>query len=179
MSDAAPLTHPILVASIPDDGLTVKIAPDEAARAALAKDFGIVGIPRLDATVTLTPERGGGVRVGGHIEAVVRQTCVATLEDFDAPAREEIDLSFAPADRLPEVRPGQEIEVSEQDLPDPIVDGVIDIGAVVAEFLALGLDPYPRKPGAVFKKPAGPGPEEISPFAALARLKNTESGGDS
>ena len=42
----------------------------------------------------------------------------------------------------------------------------IDLGAVVAEFLALGLDPYPRKPGVDFdfKDPAD---AEMSPFAAL------------
>ncbi|MBS7546121.1 YceD family protein [Ancylobacter oerskovii] len=176
MSDAAPLTHPVLVATIPDDGMTVKLAPDAATRAALAKDFGIAGIPKLTATVTLMPQRGG-VRVEGHLDAVVRQNCVVTLEDFDAPVSEDIELSFAPADKLPEIRPGQEIEVSEQDIPDPIVDGVIDVGAVVAEFLALGLDPYPRKPGVAFETPDAPGAEEASPFAALARLKKSEGGG--
>ena len=176
MSDTAPLTHPVLVASLPDDGLTVRLAPDAAARAALARDFGIVGIPKLVATVTLKPQ-GVRVRVGGHVDAVVRQTCVVTLEDFDETVDEEIDLTFAPEDQLPEIRPGQEIEVSEHEMPDPIVDGTIDAGAVVAEFLALGLDPYPRKPGAAFEPPVEPGAEETSPFAALARLKKSESSG--
>ncbi len=34
-----------------------------------------------------------------------------------------------------------------EDPPDPIIDGKIDLGALAAEFFALGLDPYPRKPG--------------------------------
>ena len=34
--------------------------------------------------------------------------------------------------------------------PDEIMDGQIDLGALAAEFLVLGLDPYPRKPGADF-----------------------------
>jgi len=41
---------------------------------------------------------------------------------------------------------------------------------VTLEFLALALDPYPRKPGAVFAEPAPEEPPE-SPFAKLARLK--------
>ncbi|WP_236627552.1 hypothetical protein [Caulobacter sp. B11] len=39
----------------------------------------------------------------------------------------------------------------------------------VIEHLALELDPFPRKPGAVFVAP--PEPVELSPFAALKRLK--------
>lgn len=175
MSDRAPLTHPVLVASLPDNGSTIKLAPGAEERAALAKDFGIIAVPELKATVTLKPE-GAGVRVGGHIDAVVRQTCVVSLEPFDTTVSEDIDMHFVPAERLPEIRPGQEIEVGEEDLPDPIVDGMIDVGAVVSEFLALGLDPYPRKPGVVFEAPAED-PEAASPFAALKRLKDSESGG--
>jgi hypothetical protein len=63
----------------------------------------------------------------------------------------------------------------DEDPPDPIVDGRIDLGALAAEFLALGLDPYPRKPGAAFAG-AEPEPERDSPFAALARLKGGEGG---
>jgi hypothetical protein len=47
---------------------------------------------------------------------------------------------------------------------------VVDLGALATEFLILGLDPYPRKAGAVFQPPARAQPDE-SPFAALAKLK--------
>ena len=30
---------------------------------------------------------------------------------------------------------------------------MVDLGAVATEFLLLGIDPYPRKPGAVFEAP--------------------------
>jgi hypothetical protein len=58
----------------------------------------------------------------------------------------------------------------EYEPPDEIVNGKIDLGAVVAEFLALGLDPYPRKPGVDFdyKDPAD---AEHNTFAALGKLK--------
>lgn len=174
MTDASPLSRPVLVASLPDDGLTLKLAPDAATRAALAADFGIPGIPKLTAEVKVTPERAGTVRVTGHVDAVVTQTCVVTLEDFDAPVSEDIEMRFAPEDKIPPIRPGSEVDVTELDLPDPLVDGSVDVGAVVAEFLALGLDPYPRKPGVAFDAPAEPGPEETSPFAALARLRKDD-----
>ena len=54
--------------------------------------------------------------------------------------------------------------------PDEIVNGQIDLGALTAEFLALGLDPYPRKPGVDFNY-RDPADEKDSPFAALSKLK--------
>lgn len=171
MNETLPLTQPVVVAHLPEEGETFHIAPDEETRAALARDFKIIGIPALEADVTLTPDGRGGVRVDGRVDATVRQICVATLEPFDAAVSEEIEMHFVPEDRIPEIRPGAEIEVGADDLPDPLVDGTIDIGAVVSEFLALGIDPYPRKPGAVFEMPAPAADEDDSPFGVLARLR--------
>jgi hypothetical protein len=64
------------------------------------------------------------------------------------------------------------VSVDEDEL-DPIVDGKLDLGALRVDFLALGLDPYPRKPGVEFVEPASEaGTDRDSPFASLARLKN-------
>jgi hypothetical protein len=60
--------------------------------------------------------------------------------------------------------------------PEPLIGGAIDLGAIAAEFLMLGIDPYPRKPGAEFAAPARETDSE-RPFAALAALKKP-SGGD-
>ena len=56
--------------------------------------------------------------------------------------------------------------MTNEDEPDPLVDGKIDLGALAAEFFALGLDPYPRKPGVAFEPPAEPEPQ-ATPFAVL------------
>ena len=53
--------------------------------------------------------------------------------------------------------------------PEPLIGGVVDLGALATEFLILGLDPYPRKPGAVFEPPQDREPQG-GPFAALAKL---------
>ena len=44
-------------------------------------------------------------------------------------------------------------------------------GALAAEFLALGLDPYPRKPDAIFKPVIEAADPEDHPFAALKALQ--------
>jgi uncharacterized metal-binding protein YceD (DUF177 family) len=64
------------------------------------------------------------------------------------------------------------------DPPDPIIAGRIDLGALVTEFLALSLDPYPRKPGVEFEDaPTAPDDRlEESPFAKLAALKDKQAG---
>jgi hypothetical protein len=54
--------------------------------------------------------------------------------------------------------------------PEPLQDGAIDLGAVATEFLILAVDPYPRRPGAVFDAPPA-GDPAAHPFAALAALK--------
>ena len=41
----------------------------------------------------------------------------------------------------------QERPPEADDSPEPLVGGAVDLGAVATEFLVLGIDPYPRKPG--------------------------------
>ncbi|MHB2166015.1 YceD family protein [Alsobacter sp. R-9] len=170
MTASTPLSRPLVVDSIPAAGLDVSVeaSPDE--RAALARDFGLVSIERLAARLHVD-RRGRVVRVTGDVEADVTQTCVVSLEPFPAQVREAIDLRFRETEGIEDEAAGEggEHEVKLDD-PDPIVGGRIDLGEVTAEFVALGLDPYPRKPGVAFAW-TGEGDGDPSPFAALARLK--------
>jgi uncharacterized metal-binding protein YceD (DUF177 family) len=185
-ADAA-FSRPLAAAEIPEEGLDLRIAarPDECA--ALAAADGLAALTRLEAKLRVRHEGAGRLRVQGELSADLRQTCVVTLEEFETTLVEPIDVAFAPeaASRpAPEssrrARRAAEPEETEtgptrhfvgldEDEPDPLVDGRIDLGAIVAEFLALALDPYPRKPGVSF---ATPQPEEettqgVSPFARL------------
>ena len=51
----------------------------------------------------------------------------------------------------------------------------LEAGQIATEFLILGLDPYPRKPDAMFQSPAV-GEDSAHPFAALAGLKKRQRG---
>ena len=62
------------------------------------------------------------------------------------------------------------VEEVPLDGPEPLTGGVIDLGVIATEFLILAIDPYPRKPGAVFEAPDAPDDSD-QPFAALAALK--------
>jgi hypothetical protein len=57
------------------------------------------------------------------------------------------------------------------DPPEPIENGMIDLGRVATDALYLAVDPYPRKPGAVFEPVVEAADPEDHPFAALKALK--------
>lgn len=170
-----PWTHLVAVSQLLPQS-TLELEPGEAVRAALARHVGVVAIPALSATLELTHTRGGDVLVAGRLTGTLVQTCVVTLEPFTSQLSEEIDVHFAPEAAVAALldAAGEDEEREDPgDLPDAIVDGTVDLGALAAEFLSLGIDPYPRKPDAVFASPAGEEGTD-SPFAALAALKKKE-----
>ncbi|GLK75697.1 hypothetical protein GCM10008171_09510 [Methylopila jiangsuensis] len=170
----SPFSRPLVVATVPPEGIDVDVVATEEERAALAALNDAPEIGRLEAKLHARPFGVAGIAVTGRISAEVTRICVVSLEPFPTEVEETISVRFLPAEALPQGQPGEEIELPEHDLPDPYADGVIDLGAVVSEFLTLGLDPYPRKPGAALPAGAGSG-EGVSPFAALSRLKAVDS----
>lgn len=164
-------SHPLVVADIPEEGEDLTLVPDEETRAALARFSNVIAVPKLSAQLHLQPDGAGGAVLTGELDATVRQNCVVSLEAFDNNVHEEIALRFAP-ESAAAVKANPEIDMEESDPSDAIRNGVIDLGAVVSEFLVLGIDPYPRKPGAVFTQPQlDSGKAGDKPFAALAKLK--------
>jgi len=175
MTDDLGWTFPVAVAELTEDGADFELAPDERIRTALARHVGVLAVPQLTAHLHVQPDGRGGAEVAGPLQATVRQTCVVTLEPFDNPINEEISIRFAPADTIAPETDGL-VDLEAEDPPDALVDGTLDLAAVVAEFLALSIDPYPRKPGAVFSQPeAGESDRKSSPFAALEKLKGGQA----
>jgi hypothetical protein len=184
-SNAQPFSRPLLVAEVPPEGLETSIRADSKECAALATMNGLVAVTRLEASFRIEREGAERYKVTGEVRADVRQTCVVTLEEFDAKIREPVELRCAPPIEAPasarrSKRPGlarrkgdDEGEIHhigglDEEAPDPLIGGVIDLGAIAAEFLTLGLDPYPRKPGASFTEPAPANDGGMdTPFAGL------------
>ena len=161
------------VDALPVDGVALTIVADEGERAALAALNRLPAIANLTASFTLRRSGRDGARVTGAVHADVTQVCIVTLEPFAASLDEPVEVVFAPPAKETPARRGVQEEVNldltAEDPPDTIVDGVVDLGALAAEFFALGLDPYPRKPGAELEAPP-PESGDPSPFAALAEL---------
>jgi len=165
---------PLALSDVPDGGRHFDLVADEQARNAVAKHARLSALPRLEASFDVTLHGRDGLHVVGRVSATVGQTCVVTLEPLENEIDESIDLVFAPGGALPLVA-GGEVEVPAGDEPEVLVGGVIDLGAIATEFLILGLDPYPRKPDAIFQASAI-GDDATHPFAALAALKKGQGG---
>ena len=168
---APELSRPVRVDTLGAEPRSLAIEADEAERSALARRFGLRGIASLEANAELV-RNGAEIVARGRLTASVTQSCVATGEPVEARVDEPFELVFRPG---PEAgRPDEEVELSQSELDVVFYDGAsIDVGEAVAESLALGLDPYPRSPGAdaALKKAGVKSEEEAGPFAALAGLK--------
>jgi hypothetical protein len=181
-----PIQHLVPVANLRPDGLSVNVSTTPEQRVDIAAMLGLPSVESLDSAFTLTPAKKGMVKVQGTVIASVHQTCVVTLDAFETAIKEQVDLEFVPADdKIPNAKSStkkpdskqkeapepdkQEQDIEDIDPPDLIVDGHIDLGAVTVEFLALALDPFPRKPGAEFNY-IDPADEKENPFAKLIKL---------
>jgi uncharacterized metal-binding protein YceD (DUF177 family) len=152
------------------DRQRLEISADEKEREAIARRFGLLGLERFEAAVTIG-RSGDEVRATGRVRAAVTQACVATGEPVPAMVDEPVELLFRPE---PTVGPDEEIELSEEDCDVIFHDGrEIDLGGALADELALALDPYPRSAGAedALKDAGVLSEEQAGPFAALAALK--------
>jgi uncharacterized metal-binding protein YceD (DUF177 family) len=159
------------VTDLPARPVEVEATAEEKRR--LADAYDLREVRSLSASVTLEPI-GGGIAVEGRIVADIVQTCVVSLVPVDEHIDEPFEVRFVrDPDRIPQ--PGSEIVVDPEaeDPPELLEGNSIDIGALVEEYFALAINPYPRAPGA--ELPAEYAGEELpadkkSPFAALAAL---------
>lgn len=171
-------SRPLRVEQIPANGMEMDLSAKPVERTALARRFQLQTLDSLTATVRLRSVAGGTlVRLSGSLTAKVVQTCVISLEPVPQDVAATFTMSFS-AD-TPDTVPGTELELSvdDEDPPDPIIGGAIDVGEVVAEQLALALDPFPRKAGIAFQEAVETVPEpekRPSPFAVLAELRKNK-----
>jgi hypothetical protein len=169
---------PLRVDSIHDAGVhrALEASPDVCK--AVARLAEVRAVSCLKATFDLT-RAGDVVHVTGRVTANVGQNCVVTLDPVETVIDEPIDMLFAPLEDQKEGVDAYEERrrKTEEELPEPLIDGIIDLGAIACEFLVLGIEPYPRKEGVEFSPPEVE-PDGPHPFAALAALKKNSDGGD-
>ncbi|HEY1309717.1 MAG TPA: DUF177 domain-containing protein [Pseudolabrys sp.] len=166
----------VVVDDIPDTGLHLEIEAPPAVRAEVAELADVRDLPGLSAVFDLV-RQGAAVHVTGQVSARVGQTCVVTLEPIENAIEEAVDLDFAPAadGAEPVPKKARKRAPSNNEPPELLIDGMLDLGALATEFLILGIDPYPRKPGAQFAAPKAEDAGE-HPFAVLGALKKRPGG---
>lgn len=153
-------------------GATRHMIPDAAARGRIVKALDLASLTSFESEITVVPAHVGWT-LSGWVRAEAEQVCGITLETLPV----SVDERFS-VDLVEEADAASEVEVTlEDDSPDVIEEGRIDLGQYAVEQFALALDPFPRKPGAEFVQPEEP--VEVSPFAVLKQMRAANEDGKS
>ncbi|MDP7546963.1 MAG: DUF177 domain-containing protein [Alphaproteobacteria bacterium] len=143
-------SRPVQVDAIGADGAVLEMQADAAERAALAERLGLQSVADLQVVVSLRRTAAGLVRLNVDFSANVVQSCVVTLEPVAAKVADRFSL-LCEGEQKREKRSDTEGEVFVdpfgEDPIEPLEDGRIDVGELVAQHLSLSLDPSPRLPG--------------------------------
>lgn len=160
------------VREIPGSGLAVnrQATVDEAA--ALATALEVTGIDTLNVSYKVAAATGGCFSLAGRLTCRITQACVVSLE----PVSSNLSLPFEALFCQPGSEPNADEGEAGDDLDgperEPITNGMIDVGRIVFEEMASGIDPYPRTAGANFDwTDEAASNAETHPFAALKRLQ--------
>jgi uncharacterized metal-binding protein YceD (DUF177 family) len=170
--DEGCFTHPLGVDTVPETGLDINVRASETECAALAADCGLAAVHEFEAAFLVRKEDTKRFKVTGNLNARVTQICGVSLDPFETHVRAAIDVDFASGrDSFGPVGGAVAAALHGDDPPDPIIDGMIDLGALAVEFLILNLDVYPRKPGVSFEaaEVSGESLQKNSPFSVLRR----------
>jgi len=159
---ALEFSRPLRVAGVPAAGQRLVLEANAAECAALAVRFGILSVEGLRAELALRPDAAGGIAVDGRLSARVVQACVVSLEPVAQQVTEEFAFRILPDGTEPSDSLEDEDEVE-------LEHGFAELGEVVAQYLSLALDPYPRAEGA--ELPDAATDDSANPFAALRGLR--------
>lgn len=143
-------SRPLRAESVHVRGRTERLTANPEERAALAERFGILAVESLMAEIELRPHRRDGLALTGRLVADVVQACVVSLEPVPEHVESAFERVYEPGAEDPEANFSVDdlFDPDAVDPPEPLIDGIVDLGELVAEELALALDPYPRAPGA-------------------------------
>ena len=166
-------SRPFPVETVKSGGLTQTIEASPPECAALATRYAIPAVEALSATLTVR-SNAGRYEVEGQAEARLMLTCSISAEDYVQPVEASIRAVFV-AGPVPAHTEDMPIDY-EWDDPEPLDNGIIDLGELAAQHILLAIPAYPRKPDAGWSGPSDEDPEaeppKKSPFAVLQELKS-------
>ncbi|KQO80208.1 DUF177 domain-containing protein [Rhizobium sp. Leaf262] len=178
-NDDVPFSYPVKVGHISANPVRIGLSANADELKALAKLWDVVSVEYLKSQLQVTRWKRDGIKITGDVQAGLTQSCVVTLEPVSSVVDETFEHVFVPeGSKLARMMTNEQGEIvldpDGPDTPDQFSGDTIDVGAVVAEFAALAIDPYPRKPDVDF---AGYGEAKAgedkkpSPFAVLKDWK--------
>ncbi|MBP1843552.1 uncharacterized metal-binding protein YceD (DUF177 family) [Rhizobium petrolearium] len=178
--DKPPFSYPVKVGHISANPVTVHLEANARELEELASLWQVLAVNSLKADLQVARWKKDGVRLKGRVTADIVQACVVTLEPVSSKIDEDLEQIFVPeGSKLARIVTNDAAEMvldpEGPDIPETFSGDTIDAGAVVAEFAALAIDPYPRKPGIEFadhlEDDADETPARPNPFAVLKDWK--------
>ena len=172
---AAEFHRPLGVEALGENERHLELTATAMECAALAERVAVLSVEGLRAEAWVRREGKGGARARVQFSAHVVQSCVLTLEPVRSQIGDAFELSFLPPEEAA-VRQGKEEAIYDpgnEEPPANVVDGIIDLGEVIAEYLSIAIDPYPRKEGAELGVSGSGQTQEggAGPFAALKQWR--------
>lgn len=179
------------VEDLQEKPLDLEIKPDAGQCRDLLTRLQLESIDNAVASMTLS-WLGSRLHVRGVVKADVTQKCVVTLDPVEDHVEEPFEawfvntegaVSFSRAKRDRHSNKGRhEMPIMDEvEDPEPIIEGVVDLGELATQYLSLGLNVYPHVEGAQFENPTAKEAEaddeaealRKNPFLALKKWKDS------
>lgn len=171
---------PIGLDAARDGAVEVDRAASPDACAAVAERFGLRHVARVTVAARLRRLAPGDIfAVTGRAEMVAERACSVTLDPFLETTRTGFEELYTTTPAQATVEDDAVGQPDELEI-ELIADEEIDLGEIALQYLAMALDPYPRKPGVVASEDAasedaapdggGGAGGATRPFAGLDRL---------
>ncbi|MBR1648116.1 MAG: DUF177 domain-containing protein [Alphaproteobacteria bacterium] len=166
-------SYPLIVAEIPQKEQHYHIIADEKQKKSLAHILKIPEVRELKADFNLKSDyKTSLLYINGHISSALVLQSVITLENFSKNYDFDFELVFDTRATLDTQK--EEGKEWDDNTPEIVIGGMIDLGDIAVEQIALRLDDYPRQDGEEFNFKSEFDDNDIkkeNPFAVLASLK--------
>jgi uncharacterized metal-binding protein YceD (DUF177 family) len=165
----------VLLKNIPAAGLNFKEEATKEEACRLAERFKIPAVLSLKTQGKISGKNP--VKVEGVFQASVVQVSSVSLKEFSSfieqPFCEFFSKDGVDFSKIEEID-SQDLNALSEDVPEKLEKDEIDIGELVAQLLALELNPYPCAAGEKLSDYFAPSEEKEpknNPFAVLEKLK--------
>ena len=141
--------------------------------------FSVVSIEAIEASVKVYTREGPGIMVEGSVKAQLVQSCITTLKDVPETIDTPLTLLLVDSETANRMDEDESFMANEEPEYDALEGDTVDIGEIVAQTVAISLNPYPRAEGATLSSGKNknisvnePELEKKNPFAILQKLKD-------
>ncbi|MGL4543462.1 MAG: YceD family protein, partial [Polymorphobacter sp.] len=137
---AAEFARPLRIHEIGAPLRHESLAATPAECVALAKRFDLIALDELTAELDVH-RSAGAIRVAGRFHARGAQSCIISAEPVPFDLDDAVTINFSDGAHVADA----EIELTDAELDElPLEGDTLDLGEIVAQSLALALDPWPR-----------------------------------